>query len=147
MRADIGKGVGYCYTAGRGPTSSWIGHVTGQLFCFYVKICLPSIFNSVNFWSSMSRILLDMELADENVVEVLGVWIDRNVKGYSFWPPKEYKPTKQPFWCTRNSHGIVWKSGDLVYNKLPNIVSRNVNSGNVRKKNKIQMQKSWQFFG
>ena len=28
----------------------WVlGHVTGLLFCFYVKIFLPSTFNSANF--------------------------------------------------------------------------------------------------
>ena len=34
---------------GGGPNSCLLGHVTGQLFCLYVKIFLPSIFNSVDF--------------------------------------------------------------------------------------------------
>ena len=42
------KGPGYCYMIGRGPKSCLLGHVTGLLFCLYVKIFLPSIFNCVN---------------------------------------------------------------------------------------------------
>ena len=49
MRAHSVKGPGYCYMIGRGPNSSLLGHVTGLLFCLYVKIFLPSFFNSVDF--------------------------------------------------------------------------------------------------
>ena len=49
VRAHTGKGQGYCYMIGRGPNSCLPGHVTGLLFCLYVKLFLPSIFNSVNF--------------------------------------------------------------------------------------------------
>ena len=50
VRAHSGKAPGYCYMIGRDPTSSLLGHVTGLLFCLYVKIFLPSIFFiSVNF--------------------------------------------------------------------------------------------------
>ena len=48
VRAHSNKGPGYCYI-GRGPNSCLLGQVTGLLFCLYVKISLPSIFNSVNF--------------------------------------------------------------------------------------------------
>ena len=44
-----GKGPGYCYMIGRGPNSCLLGHLTGLLFCLYVKIFLPSFFNSVDF--------------------------------------------------------------------------------------------------
>ena len=47
--AHSGKGPGYCYMIGRCPNSCLLGHVTGLLFCIYVKIYLPSIFNSVDF--------------------------------------------------------------------------------------------------
>ena len=48
--AHSGKGPGYCYMIGRGPSSCFLGHVTGlRLFCLYVKLFLPSIFNSVDF--------------------------------------------------------------------------------------------------
>ena len=63
VRTHSGKGPGYCYTIGRGPNSCLISHVTGLLFCLYVKLFLRSIFNSVDFWSSMSLIVLDIELS------------------------------------------------------------------------------------
>ena len=62
VRAHSGKGPGYCYMIGRGPNSGLIVHVTGLLFCFYVKVFPPSIFNSVDFRSSMFCIVLDIEL-------------------------------------------------------------------------------------
>ena len=49
VRAKSGKGNGYCYMIGRGPISCLLGHVTGLLFCLYVKFFLPSVFNSVDF--------------------------------------------------------------------------------------------------
>ena len=49
LRAQSGKGPGYCYMIRRGPNSCLLGHVTGLLFCPNVKIFLSSIFNSANF--------------------------------------------------------------------------------------------------
>ena len=49
VRSHSGNGPGYCYMIGRGPNSCLPGHVTGLLFCLYVKLFLPSIFNSVDF--------------------------------------------------------------------------------------------------
>ena len=49
VRSHSGKGPGYCYMIGRGPNSCLLRHVTGLLFCLYVKLFLPSIFNSVDF--------------------------------------------------------------------------------------------------
>ena len=49
VRLQTGEGPGYCYMIGRGPNSCLLGHVTGLLFCLYVKFYLPSVFNSVNF--------------------------------------------------------------------------------------------------
>ena len=49
VRTHNGKGPGYCYMIGGGPSSCLLGHVTGLFFCLYVKIFLPSIFNSVDF--------------------------------------------------------------------------------------------------
>ena len=47
----------------------------------------------------MSLIVLDIELAEKNVVKELGVYIDGQVFGYSFKPPKNYQPTHQTLWC------------------------------------------------
>ena len=49
VRAHTGKGPGYCYMIGRRPNSCLLGHVTGLLLCHYLKLFLPSIFNSVDF--------------------------------------------------------------------------------------------------
>ena len=49
VRSQTGKGPRYCYMIGRGPNSCLLGHLTGLLFCLYVKVFLPSIFNSVDF--------------------------------------------------------------------------------------------------
>ena len=42
------KGPGYCYIIGRGPNSCLFGHITGLLFCLYLKFFVPSIFNRFN---------------------------------------------------------------------------------------------------
>ena len=39
---------------------------------------------------------------------------------------KKNKPSKQPFWCTRNLHGIVWNSGRLDCSEHSNILPRAV---------------------
>ena len=124
--AESGEGPGYCYMIGRGLNSCLLGYLTGLLFCLYVKLFLPSIFNSVDFWSSMSCIVPDIVLADENVFKELGVFIDGKGQGYSFYPPKLYKPRKQAFWWTRNLHCNVWNSGCLDHSELANILSRAV---------------------
>ena len=49
VRSNSGKCPGYGYFIGRGPNSCLLGHVTGLFFCLYVKLFLPSIFNSVDF--------------------------------------------------------------------------------------------------
>ena len=118
VRAHSHKRPGYCYMIGRGPNSCLLGHVTGLLFCLYVKIFLPSIFNSVDFRSSMSCIVLDIELTEKNIIKELGLFIQGSVQGFSFCPPKTFKPNKQTTWNTRHLHGIAWSSGKLDYEKL-----------------------------
>ena len=49
VRLQTGQGPGYCYMIGRGPNCCLLGHVTGLLFCLYVKIFPPSIFNLIDF--------------------------------------------------------------------------------------------------
>ena len=111
-----GKGPGYCYFIGRGPNSCLLGHVTGLLYCLYLKLFLPSIFNLVVL--VMSLIVLDIELAEKNVVKELVVFIDGQVFGYSFKPPKNYQPTPQTLWYTKYLHKIDWKSGALDYSRI-----------------------------
>ena len=49
IRLQTGERPGYCYMIGRGPNCSLLGHVAELLFCLYVKIFLPSIFNLIDF--------------------------------------------------------------------------------------------------
>ena len=66
----------------------------------------------------MSYIVLDIELTDKNVIKELGLFIDGSVRGFSFCPPKTFKPNKQTSWNTKHLHGIPWSSGKLDYEKL-----------------------------
>ena len=66
--------------------------------------------------------------ADINFNKESGIFIDGKVQGYSFCPPKKYKPTKQTFWCTRTLQGMVRGSGRLDYSEFSNILPRAVKS-------------------
>ena len=118
VRAHSAKRPGCCYMIGRRPNSCLLGHVTGLLFCLYIKSFLPSIFNLFDFWISMSLIVLDIELTEKQVIKELGLFIDGSVRGFSFCPPKAFKPNKQTIWNTNHLHGIAWSSGKLEYEIL-----------------------------
>ena len=118
MRAYSGRGRAYCYMIGRGPNSILLGHVIGLLFCLYVKIFLPSIFNFVDFRNSMSLIVLDIELTEKNLLKELELYIDCSVQGFSICPRKTFIPNKQTTWNTSHLHRIAWSSGKLDYDKL-----------------------------
>ena len=105
------------------------GHVTGILFCLYLKLLVDSVFKS-----SVSCIVLDAEFADINVTNKLGVLIDENVQGYSFCPPRKYKSPKQTDWCTKNLNRIVWSKGRLNYLERPNNLYGDVKSGHFAKR-------------
>ena len=66
----------------------------------------------------MSLIVLDIELNEKNIIKELGLFTDGSVQGFSFCPPKTFKPNKNTHWNTRHLHGIVWSSGKLEYEKL-----------------------------
>ena len=118
VRPQSGEGSGYCWMIGRGPNSCLLGHVTGLLFCLSVKVFLTSHFISVGFWISMSLIVLDMALTEKNKTKELGFFIDGSLQGFSFCPPKTFKPNKQTTWNTSHLHGIAWSSGKLDYERL-----------------------------
>ena len=40
------------------------------------------------------------------------------MQGFSFCPPKSFKPNKQTTWNTSHLYGIAWSSGKLDYEKL-----------------------------
>ena len=66
----------------------------------------------------MSCIVLDIELTEKNINKELGLHVDGSVQGFSFCPPKSFKPNKQTTWNTSHLHGIAWISGKLEYEKL-----------------------------
>ena len=71
----------------QGPNSCLLGHVTGLFLCLYVEIFVSSFLNSVDFCSSMSLIVLDKELIDNEKNKDLGLFIARSLQGLSFCPP------------------------------------------------------------
>ena len=66
----------------------------------------------------MSLIVLDIELTEKNIFKKFGLDIDGSVQGFSFCPPKTFKPNKKTTWNTTHLHEIAWSSGKLVYEKL-----------------------------
>ena len=66
----------------------------------------------------MSCIVLDIELKEKNIIKELGLFIDGSLQGFSFCPPKTFKPKKQTKWNTIHLHGIAWSSGKLEYEKI-----------------------------
>ena len=66
----------------------------------------------------MSCIVLDIELTEKNIIKQLRLFYDGSVEGFSFCPPKFFKPNKQTTWNTSHLHGIAWNNGKLDYEKL-----------------------------
>ena len=66
----------------------------------------------------MSLIVLHIELTKKNIIKELGTFIDGSLQGFSFCPPKTFKPKKQTSWNTKHLNGIAWSSGKLDYEKL-----------------------------
>ena len=77
----------------------------------------------------MFSIVLEIELAEKNIFKELGVFIDGNVQGYSFYLPNVYKPKEQAFCYRRKLYEIVWNSGCLDYRELLNILRKEVKAG------------------
>ena len=66
----------------------------------------------------MSLIVLDIQLTEKNIIKELGNFIDSSLQGFSFFPPKSFKPNKQTTSNTSHLHGIAWSSGNLDYDTL-----------------------------
>ena len=86
---------------------------TGLLLCLHVKIFLPSIFYLIHFWISLSLIVIKRELTEKNTIRELGLFNDGSKQGFSFCPPKTFKPNKQTTWNKSHLLGITWSSGKL----------------------------------
>ena len=100
--AHSGKGQGYCYLIGRGLNSCLLSRVTRLLFRLYVKLVLPSIFNCVDLWSSMSCIVLDIELFDKNFFKELGVPLKARFRDTHFVIKKSTNPQNKRFGEPKN---------------------------------------------
>ena len=66
----------------------------------------------------MSLIALNIELTEKNIIKCLGLFSDGSLKGFSFCPPKTFKPNNQTTWNTRHLHATAWNSGKWVFEKL-----------------------------
>ena len=70
----------------------------------------------------MPLVAVDIECLEGKIVKELGIFKDGIVLGCSFLPPKDYKPTFQTKWNTKNMHGINWNHGQLDYSELAFII-------------------------
>ena len=66
----------------------------------------------------MFLIVLDIWLTEKNIIKELGLYIDGSLQGFSFCPPKTFRPIKQTTSKTSHLHGIAWSSGKVAYEKL-----------------------------
>ena len=66
----------------------------------------------------MVLIVLDIVLTEKNIYKELGLLIWGSLQGFSFFPPRLFKPNKQTTWNISFPHGIAWSSGKLDYEKL-----------------------------
>lgn len=72
----------------------------------------------------MSLVIIDIECMENDIVKELGIYKNGIVEGYTFLPPKDFKPTKQSFWITKNLHGINWNNGKKPYSELAGLLKR-----------------------
>ena len=70
----------------------------------------------------MSLVLSDIECLEGEIVKELSVLKDGIVLGYSFLPPKDYKPTFQAECNTKKMHGVNWNNRKLEYTEFSSIV-------------------------
>ena len=114
MPSHTVKGLRCFYMSGPRPISCVLGHVTGLLLCFCIKLCLPS-----NFIFKLACIVPCFQLADMSIIVELGDFNEGSFQRYSYCPQKKYKPTEEAVWCIRNSHGIVRYNECLEDSKIP----------------------------
>ena len=88
VRIHISTGHGFCFMIGRGSNLCLLGHLTGPFSCFFVKLFLSSIFNSVSFWTIISYLEINIEWADGNNIVEMGVFTDGNLHNTHFFLQK-----------------------------------------------------------
>ena len=116
---QTGKGLGYCYMIGRGRNCCLLGQVTGLLLCLYVKNLSTLHFQFKRVLNQYVFVCIRFRANwKKNIIEELGHFFDGSERGFSFCPPKTFKPYKQTTWNTSHLHRIAWSSGKLEYEKL-----------------------------
>ena len=118
------------------PKSCLLSHVTGLLFCLHVKFFLHSIFKSVDIWSSLSSIVLDVELEDKEGFKKLRIFFLGLFKDTHFALQKSTNPQSKRFGVQKNLHEFVWKRRHLDNGELAENHSRAVKSQYLPKKTK-----------
>ena len=48
VKATTSKGPGYCYMLANVPSSCYLGHLTGLIFCVFIKFYHPQIFKMLH---------------------------------------------------------------------------------------------------
>ena len=48
VKATTNQGPGYCYMLPQFPSSCLLGHITGLVFCVFIKICHPRVFKKLD---------------------------------------------------------------------------------------------------
>ena len=104
MKVTTKNGPGYCYVAPSLPNSCFLGHVSGPLFCLFVKIFASLVYASLVYSivnhsnpetpeqpvNRTNLVVLDIECFENNMVKELGGYKDGQTLGYSFLPPKKF---------------------------------------------------------
>ena len=80
----------------------------------------------------MSLVVFDIECLEGQIVKELGVFKDGIVLGYSFPPPKDYKPTFQAKWSLKIYMGLIETMENsnilLCHQSFTNIVHLQLNT-------------------
>ena len=133
--------VRYRSMIGRWTNSSSLDHVTGLLFCLYVKLFIPSVFNSVEFWGSMSCIVLGIELADKKI-QGMGrfYWWQRS--GILTLSSKKVQTRKTGVFVHKKQAQKCVEQWTMEYSELSNILP-----GAVKGENFAKGKENWEVLG
>ena len=70
----------------------------------------------------MLLVVLGFKCLEGRIVKELGIFKEGIVLENNSLPPKDYKPTFQAKWNTKNMHGIILNQGKLDYSELAFII-------------------------
>ena len=99
----------------------------GEYFFIWSLRKLPLTFHSL--LSVFEVLCVDIVLTNRHLIKWLGVFVDENVQGYSFCPPKISKSTKQIYGVPRKRQRKVWKSKRFDQSDLSSVLHKDVSAG------------------